>query len=67
MRRFLATPTGWFGLLVVELALLVLGMRLVSRLFPGLSVGAGWTILVAAAAALAVVNYAIRRRYLSEP
>jgi hypothetical protein len=61
------TPTGWFALLAVEVAVLVVVMRVVSRVFPGLSVRAGWLTLVLLALVLTVVNYAIRRRYLSDP
>jgi hypothetical protein len=67
VKRFLATPSGWFALLVIEVALLVLVMRVVDRVFPDLSVGAGWVTLIGLALVLAVVNYAIRRRYLSQP
>lgn len=67
MKRFLTSPSGWFALLIVELAVLLVGIRLLSRVFPDLSNRAAWTTVVLAALVLSIVNYVIRRRYLSPP
>ncbi len=64
MRRFLRSYPGWFALQLVEYAVLFALAKVLLAL--GL---AGWPVFVvvmALAAGLAIANYNVRRRYLSD-
>jgi hypothetical protein len=66
VRGFLSSPTGWMGLLVVEILGLTAVMRGIVRVFPDLSSTTIWIVAGVLVVAAASVNYVIRRRYLSE-
>jgi hypothetical protein len=61
LKRFLSTPAGWLGLILVEYGISVL---LVRTFMPdGISSTAWWTIVITWVVGLTVFNYWLRRRW----